>query len=299
MPNPADPTLSVVVAVWNETTGLEDCLRAFLEQADAETEVLVAANLDQPVGTTVADGRTRWIRGSDDALVPQLWSSGMAAAAGEVVAVTTSHFRPESGWLRAVRAAHRRSRAAGIGGAIEPPRAGGAIAWATYFLRYSNYFGWDAERTVTDIPGDNASYKRDSLEAHWPAIAGGFWEPDFHARILAEGEELRFVPDIRMRQHAAYDFVSFCRQRLHHGRHFGSERTRGRSALVRALRVVSAPLIPAVFLAKIGMRVARNGRDYGPFVRSFPVLATFVLAWVAGEVSGYWRGVDTESTSRV
>lgn len=299
MPETVGPTLSIVIAVWNDDAGLAEALEGVLRQADPETEVLVVSNVDLPPPLPDDPKRIRWIRKPDDALVPQLWSAGIAAATGRVVAVTTSHFTPEPGWVRAVLAAHQRSPAAGIGGRIEPPRGRGAVAWATYFLRYSDYFGWDTERAVTDIAGDNASYKRDALQAHWPTIAGGFWEPDFHARVLAEGGELRFVPEIRMRQHTSYGFLTFCRQRLDHGMHFGSERIRGRSSAERAMRVASAPLIPAVFLGKIAMRVIRSGRDFGPFLGSFPVLAAFVLAWVTGEVSGYWHGPGAESREGV
>lgn len=282
-----DPTLSTVIAVWSEIDGVADGIRAFHDQADDQTELIVVANVDVPPEVIRVFPGVRWLRGPADALVPHLWALGMVAARGQIVAITTSRFTPAADWVRRIREAHARSDAIGIGGPIDPPRTTQAAAWATYFLRYSGYFHLNEERAVSDMPGDNASYKRDALQRHWPAIAGGFWEPEFHRLVLAEGGTLSFVPAIRLTQRGVVAFRTFCRQRFLHGRQFGATRIRGRGAVARFVRAASAPLIPGVFLAKITRRVLRHGRDLGSFLRCSPVLVAFVLAWVAGELAGY------------
>ena len=186
-----------------------------------------------------------------------------------------------------MREAHARLDSAGIGGPIEAPRGGSAVAWATYFLRYSNYFNYGREQKVDEIAADNASYKREGLEAHRDAISEGFWEPDFHRALFAEGKTLTFVPQIRVRLATSFGFGRFCAQRLHHGRQFGATRVRRVGAGLRLARIVSSPHIPAVLLAKVLARVVRSGRDLGPFFLSLPVLLAFILAWTAGEVWGY------------
>ena len=278
--------LSIVVAVWRDSAGLERCLAGFLPQVDEACELIVAAGVELPAPPP-SHSRVRWLACPETLLIPELWSRGMAHAAGRHVAITTAHFEPAPDWVSAVRAAHARLDAAGIGGPIDPPRDGSAKDWATYFLRYSNTFHLAGEQTVRDIPGDNASYDATALQRHWAAIARGFWEPDFHRLVLAEGRTLAWVPAMRVTQRASYPFGAFCRQRLLHGREFGSSRVRDKASGVRLARLALSPLIPFVFLLKIAARVAGSRRDLAPFVYSLPVLFVFVLVWALGEAWGY------------
>ncbi len=278
--------LSIIVAVWNDRAGLERCLAGFLPQLDDASELIVAAGVEPPAALP-SDPRVRWLRCPETLLIPELWSRAMELAKGRHVAITTAHFKPAAGWVGAVRAAHARLDAAGIGGPIDAPQGGSAKDWATYFLRYSNTFHLVGERAVRDIPGDNASYDMTALREHWTAIERGFWEPNFHRLILAEGRTLAWVPAMRVAQHASYAFGAFCRQRLLHGREFGSSRVRDKAPSVRLVRLLLSPLIPIVFLTKIAVRVVKSRRNLGPFVYSLPVLFVFVLVWALGEAWGY------------
>ena len=58
-------------------------------------------------------------------------------------------------------------------------------------------------------------------------------------------------------------------------------------------RVLLAPLIPFVFLAKIAGRIARSRRDFAAFLYSLPVLTVFVIAWALGETWGYLAPLPT------
>ena len=284
--------LSIVVAVWKKATGLERCLAAFLAQVDDACELIVAVGIELPPAPP-ADPRVQWLRLPETLLIPELWSRGMELASGRHVAITTAHFEPAPDWVRVVRAAHARLDAAGIGGPIDAPRGGSAKDWATYFLRYSNTFHLAGERTVRDIPGDNASYDAAALRRHWGAIVRGFWEPDFHRLVLAEGGTLVWVPQMRVTQRASYPFGAFCRQRLLHGREFGSSRVREKGPGVRLVGLLLSPLIPFVFLAKIAGRVVMSRRNVVPFIHSLPTLFVFVLVWALGEAWGYLAPIPT------
>jgi hypothetical protein len=279
--------LSIVIAAWPDTRGLRSCLESLSAQTDADTEVLVTAPFppDRDLGEQF-DG-VMWLDGGAGRLIPQLWSLGIARSQGAIVATTTAHCLPAHDWIARMREAHVRLDAAGIGGPIDAPRGGSAVEWATYFLRYSNYFNYRHEQEIHEIAADNASYKREGLEAHRDAISEGFWEPDFHRLLFAEGKTLAFVPQIRVRLATSFGFGRFCAQRLHHGRQFGAMRVRGIGAGLRLARILSSPLIPAILLAKVLARVIRSRRDLVPFVLSLPALLTFILAWAAGEVWGY------------
>lgn len=285
------PDLSVVVAVWNDTEGLDGCLAALSTQLDDGIEVLVSGNIRVEPEVRASFEWATWLDHPADSLVPVLWSLGIERSRGDRVALTTSHFAPRDDWVAEIRGAVTRLDAVAIGGAIDPPVSGGPVAWATYYLRYSNYFHLDSEQIVGEIAGDNAVYRRDALERHWAVIADGFWEPDFHRVIRAEGHDLIYAPTIRVRQIASSGISSFCRQRFHHGTQFGSARVRGRSALERAARLATAPAVPVVFLAKICARALRRPRDLARFLGALPVLAAFILCWAIGEARGYmnWR----------
>jgi glycosyltransferase involved in cell wall biosynthesis len=283
----SEPDLSVVIAAWPNTRGLSSCLESLAAQRDDQVEVLVATSASADTKLEQRFNWVDWLYAPQRLWIPHLWSLGISKACGRIVAITTAHFVPDDDWIAQIRLAHARLDAAGIGGPIDPPRRGGPVEWATYYLRYSNYCNYRREQTVPEIAGDNASYKRDALQAHHDVIREGFWEPDFHRLLFGDGRTLAFVPEIRVRLATSFGFKQFCSQRLHHGRQFGAARLRGAGAAVRLTRIVSSPLIPGVLLAKIVGRVMRSGRDVVPFVLSLPVLAAFILAWTAGELWGY------------
>jgi hypothetical protein len=239
----------------------------------------------------------QWLDPASDVLIPNLWAKGMAAARGEIVAITIGHFVPASDWIEQIRQAHRRLDSAGIGGAIDPPRGSSTADRATYFLRYSKYIEYEREQRVTDIAGDNASYKRETITAHWESIREGFWEPEFHRLVLAAGQSLSFVPAIRVTQRTSFGIRRFCAQRFNHGKHFGRDRMRGKPLIVRLAAVVAGPLVPVVIMAKIARRIIRKPSYLGPFLTSLPVLSIFVVCWALGETWGYFTAGAKEMSS--
>ena len=149
-----------------------------------------------------------------------------------------------------------------------------------------------------DIPADNASYDAAALRRHWAAIRHGFWEPEYHRLILAEGRTLMWVPAMRVTQCASYPFGAFCRQRLLHGREFGSSRVREKAPGMRFLRLLLSPLIPLVFLTKIAWRIAKSRRLVAQFIYCLPVLCVFVLVWAVGEAWGYLSPIPAVADQR-
>lgn len=283
----SESTLSIVIAASGDTAGLAECLGSLSAQRAHAREIVVVATVPAPADLSARFPGIEWVEADAGLLIPQLWGLGMARALGDVVAITTAHFAPAPGWAEAIGRAHARLEAPAIGGPIDPPRGGRVVDWATYFLRYSAYFGPDRERAVADLPGDNASYKRSALGAPADLVRDGFWERDLHRRLRAEGRALVSVPAIRVAQRASFGFRRFLRQRFEHGTQFGRSRLQGRGVLVGLAAAAASPLIPAVFLAKIVVRVARSGRDFGPFVAALPTLACFLMAWSLGEGWGY------------
>ena len=279
--------LSVVIAVWPDSSGLLQCLESLASGQRDSTEVLVVA--PDPPSSEILDRFPwiHWLQGSSEMLVPHLWSAGINQSHGQIVALSTSRFVPASDWLEKMREAHRRLASVGIGGAIEPGPEGNMQSWAIYFLRYSAYLNYTREQIVDDIAGENASYKRDSLSSHRAAFANGFWEPEVHRLLRADGDTLSFVPEIRVTQGAPLGIGCFCRQRFRHGRHFGRERVQKSSVLVHFARILTSPLVPIVLLARICARVITSRRYFRQLVFCLPLLVVFTLAWAIGELAGY------------
>ena len=154
MKNPAFP-VSVVIAASPDAAGLSDCLASLAAQRDEQTQVIASPAVALPPDLLMRFNWVQWLDSAPDALIPNLWSKGMAVAHGEIVAITISQLVPAPDWLSQIRQAHRRLDSPGIGGTIgPPPRGGSEVDWATYFLRYSKYFKYEREQTVTDIAGE-------------------------------------------------------------------------------------------------------------------------------------------------
>jgi GT2 family glycosyltransferase len=283
----AEPSVSVVVAAWQDTAGLAECLESLASQRADGTEVIVVSSAPRAVELQQRFRDVAWLDAARDLPIPALWGLGMERAARDVVALTTAHFTPAADWVPVIRRSHSRLDSPAIGGPIDPPRGGGLVDWATYFMRYSAYARADREETRDDLAGDNASYKRAAVLAHPELLRDGFWEQEFHLRFRRAGGTLTFVPAMRVRQRTSFGFRRFLRQRFAHGRRFGRTRLQGRGAGARAVHVLASPLVPFILLAKISARVLRGGRDLVRFAAALPMLACFVLAWAAGEAAGY------------
>ena len=282
-----ETAVSVVIATGPEKEGLTACLEALEPQRQDGTEVFVVTDRSYPAEVHARFPWVTWARADASDLVPQRWAHGFGLARNDVVALTTAQFAPASSWLAVVRDSHGRLDCPAIGGPIDPPEAGGALGWATYFLRYSGYLACRDEGEVADLAGDNASYKREAVVALNGALRDGLWEQELHRLFRGKGHVLRWVPAMRVRQQGDVAFLAFMRQRFRHGLRFGRTRMKGKGWPMRLPAIALSPLIPLIFSAKITARVLRSGEHLGPFLRSLPVLAAFLLAWSAGEACGY------------
>jgi hypothetical protein len=293
------PSLSVVIAAWPTLVGLEDCLEALCGQSDSSTECIVVSTVSPPQQLMTRFPWVCWSQAASDSLIPHLWGSGMARSLGDIVAITTAHFTPAPDWIGAIRQAHARWQCWAVGGRIDPPHGATAVSWAIYFLRYSAYLAYRKEQIVPDVAGDNASYKRIALKSLPNLLRDGFWELELHRRLSTEGRGPVFIPGIRVTQRQSFGFWCFLLQRFRHGRQFGQSRAKNWGVIVRLAAGLASPLIPLLFLSKIVLRVLRGGEYFGPFLRAFPALLCFLLAWAAGEACGYLLGAKRVKPQRL
>lgn len=293
---PLRPQVSVVVASHNARGNIEQCLKA-VEAAgrDHHTEVIIVDNSSDGTADYVATHfpRVALLRASPRHLIPRLWETGIRAASGDLVAITTADFIPDADWIGRIVAAHRQPYA-GVGGAIENEPEGGPVSWAIYFCRYSPYMPPFDAAMVPDFAGDNASYKRAALQAYEEVRRNGFWEAEIHARMIADGRQLYLCPQVLVTHRKSYSFAAFMVQRFFHGRQCGFERAARMSLGGRIARMFAAPLVPFVMLYRVAARVLQRRRFVSQFLTAAPVMLAFFSSWAAGELVGFFAPSRTD-----
>lgn len=284
--------ISVVVASHNARMSIEECLAVLVAQRrETGAEILVVDNS--------TDGTTEIVRERfpdlklvvepPSAFIPELWGIGIRQSVGDIVVITTAHCIPDKDWLTRILKAHE-APAPAIGGAIENDESASIVDWAIYFCRYSPYMPPLREGFVSEIAGDNASYKRMYIDRCQNVWGNGFWEPAVHAELKKAGLSLLLVPSIVIHYKRSFGFLSFIKQRFQHGMQFGGERASRLSMPKRVLYIVFSPTIPLMFLARITRQVLTKRRHVEKLLMAFPILVLFLLAWACGELVGYLRG---------
>ena len=282
------PKLSVVVASHNARISIEECLTSLQAQRDESAEILVVDNSTDGTTDILREQfpHIQLIPRSPSQLIPELWGAGIRQSTGDIVAITTAHFIPETNWVAQILEAHQDSSPA-IGGAIENNVSAGIVDWALYFCRYSKYMLPFRRGFVSEIAGDNASYKRLAIDQCEHAWHDGFWEQAVHRELRKRGAQLLIDPSIIIYHKRSFGFREFMKQRYRHGRQFGGWRLRNLTGLTRMIHIGLSPMIPFVLLYRILREVLVKHRHYKQLLLSLPILSLFLLAWTMGELTGY------------
>lgn len=273
----------MVIAAHDSDGALEACLDSLAPQRDG-AEVIVCA--PQPSPPSLRE-RFDWARFVDcgGGRVPHLWEQGIRRSTGNIVAITNSTMVPASDWIEVLKAEHGDWDA--VAGAIDPGAALRVSDWAEYFCRYSSdmlpFDGHECE----DLPGDNASYKREMLERTEHSYRDGFWEPEVHRSMLAQGARLWHSPALVVRQGRSGGVRAFTRQRLAHGRAHGAQRGARFGVARNVAGVMAAPLVGSLLTARILRAVSARGRMRGRAILALPLILLFNVAWSLGEARGH------------
>jgi hypothetical protein len=219
-------------------------------------------------------------------------SAGLAAARGEVVALTDEHARPRADWCARIAALHAALPHAAIGGAIENERER-ALNWALFFYdagRYQNPLDEGAAAFVSDL---NVSYKRAALGRV------RVWQPRYHETGLHDalrgaGETLWLSRELVVGvDRGAMPLGEALRERFGWARLYAGRRSREVAPLLRALLCAGAPALAALLLVRQARLAFARGRHRTAFLRALPLLALLDLTASAGELAGYLTGRAT------
>jgi hypothetical protein len=219
------------------------------------------------------------------ALVPHHWRDGIDRAGGEIVALTIGQMIPAPDWIAAIRG--QLGDADVVAGAIDPGDGLRVADWAEYFCRYARDMTPFSARETLDLPGDNAAYRRARIESVRETYRDGFWEPEVHRRLAAEGVALRQTPEMVVRQGRSAGARAFLAQRWRHGRAFGRQRGARSSPGRNVLAVLASPLVPLVMTWRVMSLMLAKRRARGRLLAALPVLLAFNTAWAVAEAVGH------------
>ncbi len=277
------PTVTVVIGANAPPERLEACLAALEPQREG-VEVLVHEGHASP---TALRERFPWahFETAPGLLVPEHWRDGIDVATGDIVALTIAQMIPALDWIATIRQLAGRYEA--VGGAIDAGPDLRLVDWAEYFCRYARDLPPFAGRESHDLPGDNAAYARTRLESVRDLYRDGFWEPEVHRRLAAEGVVLWQAPELVVAQGRSAGFAAFVRQRVRHGRAHGRQRGLRWGKARNLAGVLASPLVPFVMTLRVARLVYAKGRYRGHLVAAVPLVFAFNVAWAFAEALGH------------
>ncbi len=285
------PEISIVVPVRYAAETVEPTLRALLAQcAGLSAEIIAVVAAADPTRETLRalerEPLLRVIEMPGRRSVPQLRAEGMRAARGRLVAITEDHCLFSPGWVAGCLEALRgHPEAVAVGGPVENGRTGSSVDWAIFFSRYLVWMAPLRRGAVTQLPGNNACYRREVLEAHAALFAHGFWEHHFHNEVVARGHKLWLEPELVVTHNKPYRFGPYLGLRYRHARCFG-----GMEGAGRLRRLVLWPLLPLLMFLRAQRTILQKKRHAREFWQGFPVLLLCYGVWCWGDLVGLLFG---------
>lgn len=287
--------VSVVIGVHNAVSVINECLDALQAQRPANPVEIIVAD-------SSTDGTDRIIRSQfpdvqllhfDEPLtLAQLRGKGIAIATGDIIAILDPYSIVDFNWLSTLMQVHQERPNLIIGGAVDLYAADrqNLLAWAIYINEYGMFMSPTEAGEMDILPGSNISYKRSVLFDGDVPKQTEFWKTFVNSDVEKAGSGLWQAPATIVRLNKPIPFWDFFRTRFDHGRCFAGMRALDLSPGERALRALTAPLLPGVLLWRWGSRYWRKNRDRNKFVLTLPLQLLLFGNWAWGECVGYCFG---------
>lgn len=290
-----DLDISIVVPIRFAEQTATRTLSALLGQCRGlAAEVIAVASAEDPTREALralaGHPQLRIIEMAGRRSVPQLRGEGVRASRGRLVAITEDHCLFSAGWVAGLVEQHGLREIAAVGGPVEDGRTGGPLDWAIYFSRYLGSMPPLPPGSTRSLPGNNACYKREALDAVKGLFAEGFWENDINNELLARGYVLWLEPDLVVTHNKPYRFFAYLGLRYRHARCYGGMIAGKLTAAARARRAILSPLIPALLMLRAVRSIHAKKRRRSEFFLAAPAVLLCYLVWFWGELTGYLCG---------
>jgi len=287
-----DPSVSVIMSTQDAGSDVSKCLDSLASQTFLqEIEIIVADcstdGTDRLIATQYPD--VRLLHFTKPLTTPQLLKRALQEARGGVVVVTDHHCRFPSDWLEKLRQDHQGEFDV-IGGAVEYAGPNTLVSWACYFADYGPFMLPASHRTTSVLAGNHVSYKRSLIEESLDSMPDGFWKVFFHWDLDRQGIRCLFDPDLVVTCVQSEPFWGFLWRYYLNGLYFAAMRCRRISLAARCWHIVTTPALPPLLLYRRLDAVWRRNKNRATLVLTVPLLATFVVSWSVGELTGYILG---------
>lgn len=294
MENPENPKLSIIIASDNSSHTIEDCLDALKMQTCSEVIEIIVVDCS-------TDGTIRVIKDKFPYVklihfprripLPFLLGKGISCSSGEIIAITDATCFVDPHWVSEILKAHEGPHSV-IGGAVEIEEARRSVDWAAYFCEYGQFMRPFRQGVVKEMPGNNLSFKRWTLEIGQEYVQGSFWKTYWCFKLQEEGVPLILSPSIVLYCKKSYYLVPFLIRRFHHGRCFAGMRIVDASIFTRIYYIVGSLFLPFLLLMRTIKAILPKKRYLKEFIISFPVSVMAIVSWSFGEFWGYIAGPE-------
>ena len=289
------PSLSIVIAATQPWPEVQECLDALHPQAAAlEAEIVVAYGDARGLAEDPSSyPQIRWLP-VPGASPFQLRAAGLAAATGDVVAVTEDHCRVAPDWCAQTLRAHRQyPTAAVIGGAVENGATGRLIDWANFLISNGGLMRPIPVGARPWVGGQaNLSYKRWALPGNYPSR--GMVEAAYQRELRDRGETLILDDGLVVEHVQSLGVAGSCRIHYDDGRcsaGFQRAELSRREWLVQLVRGVALPFRVVHDTARLAVRIAlRKPTHRLRALTTAPFVALLLCFHAAGELVGYVAG---------
>lgn len=285
------PTVSVLVSVYRSEATLERSLEAIRRQSFRDFEVVIVdSGPDEQCERIVADrfSEFRYFRASHRLSADAARNYGLERSHGKVVASTDPDAYPRQDWLERLVAAHDQSNGLIIGGV-----ACYGQRWldlGAHLCKFGRWLPGGPARQVDDGPTVNLLVSKQLLDRVGGKLGGIHGDTDLCWRIRAQGGEIWLNPDAVVEHHHRQTWRSLMQERHERGRQFGVLwlSWHPMSGAGRMWRLFIT-LLPLRLLSQL-TRVARNAAQaemLGAYIRTLPVVASGLYAWLLGEAGAF------------
>lgn len=289
---PPPPALSAILITPGRLDRLRGTIAALQAQTISDQIELVLVATEHPSPPLDEKGMA-WFHSYQSTLLPKseftsatAWALGAQVAQAPIVVLCEDHSFPDPTWAERLLGAHRQPWAV-VGPAVRNANPNRLMAWADFFLAYSDWAYPATSGSRDHLPGHNSSYKRDLLLTYGAELARKFEaETLLHWEMRRQGHQLYLQAD------AVTNHVNFTRfgymMRLTWlaGWHFGAARTSSWSWRRRLPWILASILIPAVRLHRIYREIRRPGRFDGSLPGLMAILCLLLLCDGIGQMAG-------------
>jgi hypothetical protein len=292
------PALSLVVATvsgWSDYAPVFRGHRAAIEAVGGELVVIDGSDAPEP-GAADLGPATTWVKAPGQGVF-QAHAQAFPMTRGSIVASTEDHCYVDVAWGRTILDLHLEyPEASVIGGVVENGSTRTLNDWALFLSgHYRDIPGVGTGRRVAMAGVTAISYKREALTGLEAAGESGVNEAHHQRQLTSQGRTVLIDDRLRVRHVQARTTREALSIHWHAARSAAALR-RERPTALGLLRVLAAPLQPAIFWLILGRAVMERRYARRQFLAATPLILAMYGVRAAAEVTGTVAGAGDSRT---